>query len=207
MNTVSFNKLRPTDLVGSLSPSVQRCVLAAQERGASAWVTALLLAVHGFSLHKSAFRDSLCLRYGWPLALVPSTCACGAKFDSDHALICRYGGYPTLHHNEVRDLTASLLHQVCSNVATEPHFQPVTGEAFPPSTNTRADARLDVRARGFWANDDMEAFLMFGFFTHLPPVIVVPQSPPSIANMNIARRQNMLAVSWTLNVDVSPLWF
>ncbi len=38
------------------------------------------------------------------------------------------GGFPTLRYNELRDMTASLLTEVCSNVATEPHLQPLSGE-------------------------------------------------------------------------------
>ncbi len=30
------------------------------------------------------------------------------------------GGFPTIRHNEIRDITASLLTEVCHNVATEP---------------------------------------------------------------------------------------
>lgn len=32
---------------------------------------------HGFTLHKTAFRDSLSLRYGWPLQNSPSHWSCG----------------------------------------------------------------------------------------------------------------------------------
>jgi hypothetical protein len=49
-------------------------------------------------------------------------------------------------------MTASLLTEVCTNVATEPHLQPLSGETFRlASVNTNDGARLDVRARGFWA--------------------------------------------------------
>ena len=34
---------------------------------------------------------------------------------------CPTGGFPTLRHNEVRDVTASLLKRVANNVAVEPH--------------------------------------------------------------------------------------
>ena len=62
------------------------------------------------------------------------------------------GGFPTIRHNEIRDITASLLTEVCSNVATEPHLQPLSGETFRlASSNTDDGARLDVRARGFWS--------------------------------------------------------
>ena len=61
------------------------------------------------------------------------------------------GGFPTIRHNEIRDITASLLTEVCSNVATEPHLQPLSGETFRlASANTDDGARLDIRARGFW---------------------------------------------------------
>ncbi len=61
------------------------------------------------------------------------------------------GGYPTLRHNEIRDMTAQLLTEVCPNVATEPHLQPLTGESFClASTNINDGARLDIRARSFW---------------------------------------------------------
>ncbi len=35
-------------------------------------------------------------------------------------MICHMGGFPTIRHNEIRDITASLLTEVCHNVATEP---------------------------------------------------------------------------------------
>ena len=36
-----------------------------QEKGASIWLTARPIEIHGFALHKSAFRDALCIR-PWP---------------------------------------------------------------------------------------------------------------------------------------------
>ena len=89
--------------------------------------------------------------YGWALQNTPRQCNCGKTFTSDHAMVCHMGGFPTIRHNEVRDITASLLTEVCSNVATEPHLQPLSGEAFRlASANTDDGARLDIRARGFW---------------------------------------------------------
>ena len=53
---------------------------------------------------------------------------------------------------------ASLLTEVCPNVAIEPHLQPLSGKSFRlASTNTDDGARLDVRARGFW-NTCQDAF-------------------------------------------------
>ena len=73
-------------------------------------------------------------------------------------MICRQGGYVSLRHNELRDLTASLLKKVCNDVQTEPPLQPVTGERLPRSANREDGARLDVRARGFWDGSMQDAF-------------------------------------------------
>ena len=100
---------------------------------------------------KQEFQDALRMRYGWELARVPSHCVCGASFSVDHAMICRHGGLTFIRHNELRDLTASWLHDVCHDVAVEPPLQPLTGEAIvPTSANCRDDARADIHARGFW---------------------------------------------------------
>ena len=47
-----------------------------------------------------------------------------------HFLTHNLGGFPTIHHNEMRDFTASLLSEVCHNVAIEPHLQSLNGEGF-----------------------------------------------------------------------------
>ena len=46
----------------------------------------------------------------------------------DHVLSCHYGGFPSIRHNELRDLTAHLLTEVCSNVGVEPVLQPLEGD-------------------------------------------------------------------------------
>ena len=67
-------------------------------------------------------------------------------------MVCPFGGFPTIRHNEVRDLTASLLTEVSHNVQTEPSLQPVTTETFSlVSANTADDAHLDIKTRGFWS--------------------------------------------------------
>ena len=73
-------------------------------------------------------------------------------------MICHMGGFPTIRHNEIRDITASLLTEVCHNVTTEPPLQPLNGETLAArSANTDDGARLDIRARGFW-NASQDAF-------------------------------------------------
>ena len=82
--------------------------------------------------------------------LLPSHCACGHSFSVSHALSCHMGGYPSIRHNEIRDLTANLLSEVCHSVSIKPHLQPVQGEALSgASANINDGARLDIAANGF----------------------------------------------------------
>jgi hypothetical protein len=136
-----------------LDEPLQRVMTLAQEKGASHWLNALPLEDHGFSLHKGAFRDGLCLRYGWKPDGLPTTCACGRSFSVEHALSCNPGGFPILRHNELRDLTGELLSQVCHNVSTDPHLQPLSGETLRHNTAiTEENARLDLKANGMWGD-------------------------------------------------------
>lgn len=135
-----------------LSPRAQAAMTLAQERGASSWLTALPLSGHGFSLSKADFRDALCLRYGWTPPRLPTLCVCGKQFSLDHSLVCSHGGYLGIRHNEVRDLLAKLVDETSHNVCIEPVLQPLSGERFSSaSTNTAAEARVDIKASGFWS--------------------------------------------------------
>ena len=140
----------------------------ATEKGASSWLTTFPLEEYGFALHKSALQDALALRYGWLPHHTPAHCACGSSFLVDHALSCPKGGLPSIRHNEIRDLTAKLLMEVCSQVATEPKLQPVFPEEFSLSTaNTQDGARLDIVMNRFWGEDKSMLLLIFVFSTHL----------------------------------------
>ena len=137
----------------NLPIKLQRAMDLSQEKGASNWLTVLPVEEFRFSLHKSAFRDALALRYGWQLINTPSSCSCGHNFSVEHAFSCPTGGYPSIRHNEIRDFTAHLLSEVCHNVAIEPHLQPLQGEALHnQSSNRQSGARLDIAADGFWSN-------------------------------------------------------
>ena len=72
--------------------------------------------------------DALALRYGWPPTRTPMTCVCGSNFTVEHVLSCPRGGFPSIRHNEIRDLTATLLTEVCNEVTVEPTLQEVTDE-------------------------------------------------------------------------------
>ena len=132
----------------SLTPTTLRALKQAQEKGASSWLSALPLEEHGFTLNKGEFRDAIAIRYNSSLRSLPSKCPCGQRFDLDHALNCKRGGFVIMRHNNVRDFEANLLSQACTDVETEPPLQPLSGETI---TGAAEDgAKPDVRARGFW---------------------------------------------------------
>ena len=99
----------------------------ASEKGACTWLMTLLVDEFGFALHKSAFHDALASRYGWKPNRTSQYCACSSVFSVEHALSCPKGSSPTICHNEIRDLTASLLTEVCHEVSIEPDLQIITG--------------------------------------------------------------------------------
>ncbi len=78
----------------------------------------------------------------------------------DHALSCPNGGFPSIRHNEIRDLTANLLTEVCSDVCIEPELQPLSGEVLKGKTAICDEGtRLDIAANGFWGGRYERTFL------------------------------------------------
>ena len=132
----------------ALSEPTRKALDQAKEKGASNWLSALPLVNQGFTLNKGEFRDALAIRYNKALRGLPSKCPCGQKFDLNHALNCKRGGFVIMRHNTIRDFEANLLKQICTDVETEPPLQPLDGENLPGLTGD--EARPDVRARGFW---------------------------------------------------------
>ena len=125
------------------------------EQGASRW---LPIEEEGYMLNKQEFWDLVNIRYGWPLCRTPRTCTCGSNFNIKHALTCRKGGFITHCHNRLRNITASLLKEVCQG-SIEPTLQKMTGEQFEQRAANRSDeARLDVAAREFWAAGQIAFF-------------------------------------------------
>ncbi len=86
-----------------------------------------------FNLTKREFYDGVRLRYERTLKNLPLDCVCQAKFSVEHALSCKIGGFVTLSHNEMRDLTSDMLSSVCKDVCKEPCLE----------------LRADFSARGF----------------------------------------------------------
>ena len=80
------------------------------------------------------------------------------------------GGFPSIRHNELRDLTAILLTEVCNDACIEPELQPITAEVMSKRTaNTTEGALLDIAMNGFWGGRYERSFLDVGVFSpHVP---------------------------------------
>ena len=105
---------------------LRRMIELAAEKGPFNWLTILPIEEHGFYLNKTAFWNAIHMKYGWKLERMPDKCICGAQFSVKHALTCPRGSFTFIWHNEIRDLTANLLSEVCHGVQTEPDLQPLT---------------------------------------------------------------------------------
>ena len=81
----------------------------------------------GYVITEQIFWDLVRFRYGWELYRTPMYCGCGSTFDIQHALSCKKGGFDSLRHNDVCNITAALLKEVCHDVRVEPILQQLTG--------------------------------------------------------------------------------
>ena len=179
-----------TTLKDNLNVSLKRAMELAQEKGVSSWLTALPIQEHGFTLHKSAFWDALALRYDWIPSHLPSSCACGTCFSVEHALSSPKGGFPSLRHNEIRDMTANLLTEICSDVCVEPQLQPLSGESLNNCTaNTDDHVCLDIAANGLWGGRYERTFMDVHVFNPMHILSSRPHSPQCIEHMKEGRRE------------------
>ena len=110
--------------------------------GASIWLPSLPLKHGSLSLTKLEFVDAFLSRYEWELKRLPHECVCKAKYNIDHALTCKIGGFVTLHHNEIVNVTADMLSMVCKDVWKEP--------ALSTKPGSDDELRADINVRSFW---------------------------------------------------------
>ena len=108
-------------------------------------------------VYKPAFLDTVVML---PSAC-PTSCACGHNFTVEHSISYPKGGFPSLRHNEVRDLTANMMSEVCSNASVEPHLQPLSGETLCYQT-TNSDHENDFG----WGEDLIVLFNVRVFNPH-----------------------------------------
>ena len=132
------NKRKLTSIIEKQSELTKRNLEQLSHPGASTWLCALPLKDQGFNLNKREFQDALNLRYDKPLKNLPSTCPCGKLFSITHAMNCHTQG------------TIQLLKLTCKDVQVEPSLQPCGSMTFHKSAIINDEARLDIRAKGFW---------------------------------------------------------
>ena len=148
---LNLKKISLNEALAAIPHNLKPVIEQTTDKGASSWLNALPLKNQDFDLNKEDFRDALRLRYGVSLENLLSMCACGERFNVNHALSCKKGGFVTNRHNNLRDSFTVLLNKVCINVQNEPHLLPVTNETFQYRTaNIEDGARLDMKASGFW---------------------------------------------------------
>ena len=147
----SKTKTKIKQLKNELNANQLHLMKLNQEQNASSWLTSLTFKEEGYIVNKQCFFDLIRTRYGWQLDRLPSKCECGSTFSIDHPLICKKGGFVSLRHNQVRNLTAFLLDEVCQDVCVEPQFLQLNGENLNEKMAVRSDeARVDTAARSFW---------------------------------------------------------
>ena len=144
-----------SNLPDTLKPVVEQSC----DKGASSWLNTLPLEEQNLDLNKEEFKDAIRLRYNVPLSNLPTFCPCGEKFNEVHALSCKKGGFISSRHDNIRDLLTVCLNKVCKDVMVEPHLIPITNERFDlKSANTSEEARLDIKANGFWRKGETAFF-------------------------------------------------
>ena len=98
------------------------------------------------------FLDAVRQTYQLPTPNLPTQYPCNEKFERQHAVLFKKEGLFTLPHNKLRDITGTLVQEVCHDVAIEPIRQPVTDNNLAPYTaNTNYGVRLDVSTSIFSA--------------------------------------------------------
>ena len=64
----------------------------------------------------------------------------------------------SIRHNDLCDLLARIVSEVCKDTEIEPKILPLSAEELHGRTTNRLnEAKLDIRAKGFW-NRDQQAF-------------------------------------------------
>jgi ribosomal protein S8 len=64
---------------------------------------------------------------------------------------CSLGGFINARHDNIRDLECKLLKSVQNDVECEPILRPVLNKTgYPRTAKLEDNARLDIRACGFW---------------------------------------------------------
>ena len=68
------------------------------------------------------------------------------------------GGFISISLNQIQNITARLLKEVCKDIHVVQQLQQLTGETLRSSTLTGNQVRLDICARCFWQTGQMPIF-------------------------------------------------
>jgi len=146
------------EIMSSVEEITQEALQLIQENGSGSWLTCLPIQQLGYAYNKRDFRDSVFLRYGWPIPDTPRFCDCNAKNDNNHILNCKRGGYVNYRHNNVRDSVAEYLRMVTKDVKIEPQLIPIESPRYQQRGNNADKARLDISAVGVWSTFERTFF-------------------------------------------------
>ena len=65
---------------------------------------------------------------------MPSKCPCSQKYNLNHALSCKRGGFVVIRHIKVRDFETDLLKTTQNDVEIEPALQKIDNEGIDRHT-------------------------------------------------------------------------
>jgi len=194
-----------------ISQDQVRLIDLAREKGASIWLSTLLLSAEGYNISKNLFWDLIRIRYGWSMKRLLERCECGDRFTLQHALSCKKG-FVSLRHNHLRNITCNLLSEVCNDVAVEPVLHDLSGEDFAsPSSSVSDEARVDVKARDFWqANQKPLVFSEIGgvgreaakMYSRLPEMIAEKRNVSYAKTISWIRREISFSLIKSIGIYV-----
>ena len=115
------------------------------------WIFSPQVSIHAGMLSLSCFA-MICY-----MENSHSHCSCGHPFSAEHTVLSNCRGFLSTRHNEVRNITASLLSEVCHAISMEPHLLSLWGESMSHrSAITNNGACLDIAVHGFCKGDRFE---------------------------------------------------
>ena len=80
-------------LTTEMNDKGKRLVDISTQTGVSNWLTVLSITEFAFELSKQQFWDSIKFRYDWEISNLPTSCPCGSKYDIQHSVSCKKGGF------------------------------------------------------------------------------------------------------------------
>lgn len=121
-----------------------------QENGVTNWLLVLTIVKNGFDLTKQQFWNSIRLQYDWVIANLPDICACYLTYTIKHSMFCKKARFFKIHSNDVRDLIAKSLSEVCYDVQVKPSLLSKTGQWIEhPTAINNNKARMDKGQSNF----------------------------------------------------------